>query len=359
MKKKLHKNKELLSLFLDNALDKKLEKEVGKHIESCEECRGILSQMRSVREMLGELEQPVIDDSFEISVLNAIEQKPRKYQVFAKRYLAYAAGTVGLFIILILFIKQPFMQTETKLAKGSSAGSAYREVTKYESPLAMAEKKKQDIVAGSKPDTEKIKQVSLKRIPAVLNEGQKDFMSTTQPITGEKLLTQDMKSRINNSWEQVSEEKSLSHAEKNTKIQVSKASVGSMRDKELRKHSYPTETKDEANLDRCLKPAAPPSNIIIRNRKDWEKTWMFQNTVQNLSLPLPNVDFKNQMVVAVLTRENNTRYTIVKTEEKEDRIIVHYTQKDEMTVKKKELPPPPYQIEVVNTKTRVEFQKIK
>ena len=117
--------------------------------------------------------------------------------------------------------------------------------------------------------------------------------------------------------------------------------------------------------------------LVIRNKTEWEKAWNSQNTSQNLSLPLPEVDFKKQMVVALPTNQAGDEYKIVKTEEKPDRIIVQYRttrpavdrllssgaqpedgNASNLSVQEKVRTIPPYQLEIVNIRPNVELQKL-
>lgn len=109
---------------------------------------------------------------------------------------------------------------------------------------------------------------------------------------------------------------------------------------------------------RLARLPAVPANLLIRNRRDWSRLWQTQNTVQNLSLPLPPVDFRKQMVVAVPTRQENRVYQVMSSEEKEDRVIIYYRDVTTEKCDKDEAPPePPYQVQVVNVRPRIEFQK--
>jgi len=100
---------------------------------------------------------------------------------------------------------------------------------------------------------------------------------------------------------------------------------------------------------------AIPKMLVIREKGAWENVWLTQNRVQNTNQPLPPVDFKNQMAIAVPTSGNGTEYQVVRTEEKPDRIIVLYR---ENTAPRRREPLPPYQFNVVNSKPRVEFQRV-
>jgi len=109
---------------------------------------------------------------------------------------------------------------------------------------------------------------------------------------------------------------------------------------------------------RLARLPAAPANLLIRNSRDWSRLWQTQNTVQNLSLPLPPVDFRKQMVVAVPTRQENRAYQVLRSEEKADRVIIYYRDVTTEKCDKDEAPPePPYQVQVVNVRPRVEFQK--
>ena len=101
----------------------------------------------------------------------------------------------------------------------------------------------------------------------------------------------------------------------------------------------------------CARPMSDA--IVIRNADEWKKIWYKQNTAQNLSLPLPEVDFKQKMVVAIPSRIEGKEYAVVNTIEDKDKIVVEYK---ELPLQK--LAPPPYQLNVVNQKPAVELQKV-
>ena len=342
-----HKNKKLLSAYLDRMLDKQNEEKVKKHLDSCTECRKIIGEMETVRGLLGRLEKVEPERNFETQILSRIEEKkPKVFSIIPfPKYLSY--GISGVIVLLVVFslFKKPVTQTEFQIAKAPEPIHETKKEVPAEVPFP----------TSSFPKTRE-------SIPTPLSsplegedsgEGEDYKTDAEEPITLE-----DRKNEVIDKVEldlskpasekSISEEKQIM-AKKTSPVPPAEyvpAETGSGNLKGKASLGYSTVASSR------IHPASPP-NIIIRNNKDWGKVWNVQNTVQNLSLPVPKVDFKNQMVIAVPSRKENIQYEIIKTEEQKDKIIVQYKES-----KDKIIAPPPYQIKIVNSKPEVEFQKI-
>jgi len=327
-----HKNKKLLSAYLDRMLDKQNEEKVKKHLDSCTECRKIIGEMEMVRGLLKKLEKVEPAPDFEAQILSRIEEKkPKGFSISPfPKYLSY--GISGLVVLLVVFslFKKPVTQTEFQIAKA---------------PKPIHETKK-EIPAG---------------VPLPTSSFHKTRESISPPLSS-PLEEKTSREGEDYSIPLADEEKQITLADrKDEKIDklefdlpqkpASEKSISEEK-KVMAKGKLSLSRYSTVGSSR-ISPVPPP-NIIIRNNEDWGKIWNVQNTVQNLSLPVPEVDFKNQMVIAVPSRKENVQYKIVKTEEQKDKIIVQYKEsKDKIIV-----PPPPYQIKVVNSKPEVEFQRI-
>ena len=96
------------------------------------------------------------------------------------------------------------------------------------------------------------------------------------------------------------------------------------------------------------------NNMVVRSEREWTNVWNTQNSVQNLSAPLPKVDFKTQMVIVLPTVQNENTYRIVKTEERKDTVVVRY--REEPLKKGEAVEPAPYQLGIVNNRPHVEWE---
>jgi len=95
-----------------------------------------------------------------------------------------------------------------------------------------------------------------------------------------------------------------------------------------------------------------PPHLLIKEKSQLEKIW----SAQNLSAPLPAVDFKRQLVLAFPRVSGEKRYQIVALEEKDNILVISYMESSGEKDEKEILPP--YQIFVVNQLPQIEFQKV-
>ena len=339
-----HKNKKLLSAYLDRMLDKQNEEKVKKHLDSCTECRKIIGEMETVRGLLGKLEKVEPAQDFEAQILSRIEgKKPKVFSISPfPKYLSY--GISGLVVLLIVFslFKKPVTQTEFQIAKvpkpiNETKKEIPAEVPLTASPLPKTRENAPPLLS-SPLEGEDSGEGEDYNIPSV--DAEKQITLADRKDEEIDKLEFDLSKPA--SEKSIAEEKKV--MAKTLPLACHSRESGNLKGEIALRYGTAGSSR--------IHPASPP-NIIIRNNKDWGKVWNVQNTVQNLTLPVPKVDFKNQMVIAVPSRKENIQYEIIKTEEQKDKIIVQYKES-----KDKIIAPPPYQIKIVNSKPEVEFQKI-
>lgn len=104
--------------------------------------------------------------------------------------------------------------------------------------------------------------------------------------------------------------------------------------------------------------SAPPPHIVIRNEKEWANIWRFQNAGRNVSALLPEVDFNTKMVVVIISQDDKSEYTITKTEENKDEVIITCEETSLTYLTHKNPPLPLYQFQFVAAKSNVTFRMI-
>ncbi len=293
------KNQKLLSAYVDGMLSEKAKKSFAAHLDFCTECRKALRETELLRELLREFPEKDPGLGFETAILSRVREKKTEAVVLRgwSRRVSYGLAGLALLLIVAIYLQRPVLPPQLEVVR---------------SP------------APEGPVTEKKKAVSVA----------KQKTRAPQPSSVEEKL------------------KSEPRAVPQVGASMSGLEYAAVPEKEAGKAAAPAALRKAAEISADNESRL----LVIRNRTDWENTWSVQNTRQNLSLPLPEVDFTKQMVVALPTNQAGRAYKIVKTEEKPDRIIVQYRaaapEKDETGIL------PPYQIEVVNTKPSVELQKL-
>lgn len=97
----------------------------------------------------------------------------------------------------------------------------------------------------------------------------------------------------------------------------------------------------------------PPPHTVIRNEKEWANIWRLQNAGRNVSALVPEVDFNNKMVVAIISQDDKSEYIITEVEEKENGVIIICAG---TSLTHKNPPLPLYQFRIVPAKPTVTFQ---
>ena len=337
MKTGYHLNRELLSAYLDDMLPEGRKQKVKEHLDSCTECREIFQGLEAVRQLLRKypLKDPGV--GFQTAILSRIEEEKKSLALRAwSRRVSLSLGGLALILITFLFLYKPYLPPPA--------------VELEKTPVQpQAEKiKEKGALAPTKPSTPE------KEYAVAREEEQKQ---PSGPTTKSKIV---MAPILPPAGSKVSVDASLGEvtppAEEEKALTISSRKIGGDLVLQEKVASAPSAPEGLKVMKPAVIPALPPQNTIIRTSEEWTKTWNVQNTVQNVSLPLPQVDFKNQMVIAVSTCQDHRKYRIVKTEDKKDKIVVQYQEIAAGKDEEKSLPP--YQLEVVNSRPSVEFQKV-
>ena len=328
------KNQKLLSAYVDGMLSEKAKKYFTGHLDSCPECRQALKELELLRELLREFPEKHPGPGFETAILSRVREKP---EVAASRSwsrrVSYGLAGLALLLIVTLYLQKPVLPPQLEIARTPAPEGLIVEGKKTEFPLKQKPPVSAEQKIVSKPNVLADKDAEKPLVPlAAAPETQKQTSMPKPSVTEEKLKSEiPAAPQVAGSLAPPAEYAAISKKETGESAVTIRKAAAISADKESQ-------------------------FLVIRNKTDWEKAWNSQNTSQNLSLPLPEVDFKKQMVVALPTNQAGREYKIVKTEEKPDRIIVQYRatlpRQDEVRII------PPYQIEVVNTRPSVELQKL-
>ena len=327
------KNQKLLSAYIDRMLPEKAKKYFAGHLDSCPECQKALQELELLRELLREFPEKYPGLGFETAILSRVREKPEVTVLRSwSRRASYGLAGLALLLIVALYLQKPVLSPQLDIVRPSTPGGLAVEEKKTEIAsgqklLAPTEQKavsKLDVLTGK--DMKKPPALSI-AVPGIRNQVPAPEPSVVEGTvkSGGLPVPQTADSLVGAEYAAVSEKESGKHA---------------------------------AALRKRAKISADEESrfLVIRNKMDWEKTWNSQNTSQNLSLPLPEVDFTKQMVVALPINQAGREYKIVKIEEKPDRVIVQYRtilpRQDKAGII------PPYQLEVVNTRPSVELQKL-
>ena len=300
MKRICRKSQKLLSAYVDGMLSEKAKKSFAVHLDSCPECRKALQEMELLCKLLREFPEKDPGLGFETAILSRVREKKTEVVALRSWSRRVSCGLAGLALLLIvtIYLQKPVFPPQPEVVQSPAPEGL------------VAEKKKAVSVADQKT-------------PA------------PEPSSVEAKVTTEMPTAVSRSVGSAVREE-----------------YAAVPEKEAGKAAAPVALRKSAEIS----TDSASQLLVIRDKTDWARTWNVQNTSQNLSLPLPEVDFTKQMVVALPTHQAGRAYKIVKTEEKPDRIIVQYRaaspKKDETGIL------PPYQIEVVNTKPSVELQKL-
>lgn len=323
---KLHGNAEILSLYMDGRLHREIQSSLESHLKGCEECRETLAQMQEAKRLISEIASVPAHAALEKEIIAGLPEK-KTFSVPLKKIYLPVIGTLAILVVTSLLLyeslneKQAFQIARTPVPEKRITKKNFDEYVENKKRLeykpdisAITEKKE---TAFSK--TEEPSLAPAKELAALSDRSQ----ATIEKTDGD---TRAKKGRVNGEpgWE----------------VEVVGAPVSVMKS-----------TADEKAGFAYRRPVL--NAIVIRNRDEWKKIWDTQNTAQNLSLPLPEVDFREKMVVAIPSRMEDKEYMVINTKEYTEKIVVEY----------KELPlqkpsHPPYQLNVVNQKPSVELQKV-
>ncbi|MFH2069103.1 MAG: zf-HC2 domain-containing protein [Candidatus Omnitrophota bacterium] len=324
------KNQELLSAYVDGMLSEKVKKYFTGHLDSCPECQKALQELELLRKLLREFPEKHPGPGFETAILSRVREKSEVTSLRSwLRRVSYGLAGLALLLIVTIYLQKPVLPPQLEITRTPPSGGLTAERKKTDSISRQAPSPAEQSIMF-KPDALPDKDEEKPAAPsAVVSERQ--VQAPAPSLTEEKLKSEIP--GVPRAGDSLAGSEYAAVPEKETGMTAValKKAVGISAGKESQ-------------------------FLVIRNKTDWEKAWNFQNTSQNLSLPLPEVDFKKQMVVAIPTNQAGVEYKIVKTEEKPDRIIVQYRitlpgQGEAEII-------PPYQLEVVNTRPSVELQKL-
>lgn len=320
---KLHGNVTILSLYMDGRLDVKTRSLLESHLKDCRDCREILAGMRETSELISGTAPVRHPDGFEDKIIAGLPKKTAPAILSVRRIYIPALGTLAVLLAVSLFIMErtntdrAFKIAKKTVSEESGTDNSFNELETHKNiQVPSVSEKSGEVTPGSE--------------------------TTGQPVPEDKKI--------------------LSEKQEADRVTIS-GGVLPQKEKKAEEQICPEPAKTSAAV---MKPSAdeapgmalrgnktPLTAIIIRNADEWKEVWHTQNTVQNLSLPLPEVDFKEKMVVALPSKTEDKEYVVVKTLEEKDRIVVEYR---ERPLQKSQ--PPPYQLNVVNRKPVVELQNI-
>ncbi|MBN1445351.1 MAG: zf-HC2 domain-containing protein [Candidatus Omnitrophica bacterium] len=335
----LHKNIKILSLYMDGELDKRLADSVAAHLETCEECRAAVERLKETKKLLSGTQPVQPPANLAKQIMERIpREKPSALPV--KRFYVPALGTLALLIAasLVMFNRSQV----TQRAQG------------LQTAKAPVNEKTDGVIEETAPSS----LISKAEKPAVFARSDADMAKekTDEFSVREKGVAASEKLRSAEEFAVKKEE--VSNAERKSAAPAESAEgefcyIGGDGKTVCEDTSGKTAISLAAKTAGMARKAAFPNAIVIRDGKEWNSIWNTQNTAQNLTLPLPDVNFKEKMVVAVPSIQADNEYTVVNTLEEKDKIIIQYK---EQPLQK--TPLPPYQLNVVNQKPSVEFQKI-
>jgi hypothetical protein len=343
---KIHRNIEILSLYMDGELDKKLKDVVESHLQDCSECREILARMQKTKGLMEETPPVNAPAYLEKEILDSLpSKKVPSLSPFKKFSVGAVTFTVLLLASLLLFNR--YKTEDIQIAMSPE------QIKELEKKIGHRRDMYEDGMDASKPSfgtmKEKGETVPSSEIQAEPDASEKDRRFEDRSLLKEGGLVDEKKGADKiKECEEVTSEKQEESLKVGTedfkrKADSEKPTGGRI----YGRAATPTEGIGLSTVEKA------PVSVIIKNEGDWQKIWHVQNTAQNLSLPLPEVDFKDKMVVALLSRIKDKEYIVVNTIEEKDKIIVEY----------KEIPlqksaPPPYQLNVVSQKPVVTLQKV-
>ncbi|GEM_PF-1655825 len=346
---KLHGNMRLFSLYIDGELDKKLKDSVALHIETCDECRKTVEMLKGTRDLLsrtGRIQAPA--DLARDIMDNIPETKPSALPV--KKFYLPVFGTIALLIAAFLVMHNRTQEIQIARAPvherppETAKGAAIPELQQEKRPVDEVKRKNEEETVSQpgayhKPFALKEKGTSLEKPVDRLSD-------TSRAREGTKVIA-----REEGTGKALAGAASAPSSSLKTEGQY--CIIGEGGKKVCSSASSVSDEVSGTETAKITEARPLPNAMVIRDKKEWSSIWNTQNTLQNLTLPLPDVDFKEKMVVAVPSRQADNEYTVVNTIEEKDKIVVQYK---ELPLQK--LAPPPYQLNVVNKKPSVEFQKI-
>lgn len=354
MKTKKHLDRETFSAYFDDILQESEKQKIREHLGSCNECRKVLEEMEAVRKLLKECPVKEPGVGFQTAILNRIEEgrKPHAFRTWSRR-VSLSLGGLALVLIVFLLVSRSYPPPLTIKPE--------QVVIKPQPGINKTEKRKEKKILSFTKATKHLSGPTSALYRRNITPYPTDKSGTDRKAPDFK--TDISYANINKAkFDTVSappvstENREEAAKEETTKIVAENLSLGGNVKASVQGNVTAGTPLVMMKLADSLSTASP-QNTIIRTEKEWTKVWNVQNTAQNFSAPQSQIDFKNQMVIAVPTRQNNREFRIVNTEDKENKIIVQY--RETLPSKDAEKTLPPYQLEIVNNRPSVEFQKVK
>jgi len=307
-------------------------KELREHVRTCSHCQEKLQQWEKIQTWLKEYGQVVPPAGLEGEIVaRVVSQRETTRRFRPGLVVAAAAGVTCLLIFLWRFslsrptclVKAPALPERPELARPVPKA-------RLEKPLLKT------------PVRKEVKTLPAKEEPAtvVQTESGENQVSSR----GEKILPEEPA--------RLTEAVSSAAREKIVRKEISFSAAAD---------SDRLASRNAAGLSPPVKgeekQPGPPPYLLIKEKAELEKIWAVQNQSQNLSLPVPAVDFTSQMVLAVASTSGGKQYRVVSVEEKDDTLLVNY---DEAPVRQDKTGEnlPPYQVSVVNQRSRIEFCRV-
>lgn len=332
---KIHGNIKTLSLYMDKRLDMKLANKVEAHIDACPDCRETLQKMIMARDWLSVTEAVKPPPSLEKEIIKKIYSPGRSFFPAKKLFFALGCAAVIFASFFLMHKDQPSMRLASAPDEALTEEPLYDAEPSKERP---ARKETEAMPAGKPVKTDK----PLRQTAAAPEVKAPELSIAADDEAAEHIaLKEEARSPLTAEKDIKVEEPSFARARSEPSGQALSAGSKYITSEVANKES-------PASVGKNI-----PEPIIIKSAEDWNKIWNIQNSAQNLSLALPEVDFNQKMVVAIPSIENNREYFVVNTVEEKDKIIVQYK---EQPLQKSH--PLPYQINIVPQKPAVELQKI-
>ncbi|HOL22251.1 MAG TPA: hypothetical protein PLQ41_05300 [bacterium] len=317
---RIHKNIEILSLYIDGRLKKDIKDIVDVHIKECSECREILLRFQETRKLLSGAEIINPPEYLEKEILQNLPST----RSFTRCVTVPVLGTLTMVILGFLVIQKNIHRDDVHLVYQSPPEMLSNDVVKQKGESAGKEE-------VSNITEEMVKPAPVIEEKPVLARSQMDKENSIEETGG-----------INGDTVKEIETEDKNSAYEGKKVRVLSSVVTQATKEKKMEEATPSKKGD-----------IMPTFMVIRDRNEWQNIWEMQNRAQNLSTPVPDVDFDTKMVVVLPSRIEDRAYKVVNTVEEKDKVIIQYKE-----VPLKESPQEPYNLKVVNQSNIIEIQNI-
>lgn len=366
MKKDAHLSRDILSVHLDGLLEGAELRDAEKHLAYCPDCAKALCEMKAVKELLAGVSEEDPGAAFARSVLDRLDTGKQGSPFLRPAWkLAFSfASAVVIFMGILLFRDQtnrPMELAKTeKPALGQAAPPLRQELKAIEPSREKVGRK--DVAqppaasSASGEGTASAPPSEMKQRPAFA--GKSEAMGK-EVWTADKKTDTDALARKEEFLASQSKEGGMDNRKVLADRVIPTEKTASPETEKSSRMLTAAKLKDEGRGETTMAiqenlRQKPPTYIVIRNAEEWGRIWNTQNVSQNLSLPLPKVDFASQMAIALPSRQDNQVLRILKADERKDRIVIHY--RADPAEKKKGADIPAYRIQIVPNRPTVELQ---